>query len=137
MRRRPRGRRYVGTAAHGRSKTYRYYTGWSRARYGTSAGCDIHRFNADDLEAAVGIALLDFFTTSSDVIADAVAQFQALTPGDLTKISHRIRDILANGAPNARKAPFEALIYEITITADGTVKLSSSSRSPDTTKGWP
>jgi site-specific DNA recombinase len=57
------GRRYVGTAAHGRSKTYRYYTCWSRARYGTGGGCDTHRLNADDLEAAIGSALLDFFTT--------------------------------------------------------------------------
>ena len=42
------GRGYIGTAATGRSKTYRYYTCWSRARYGNKAGCDIHRFNADD-----------------------------------------------------------------------------------------
>ncbi|WP_165949659.1 zinc ribbon domain-containing protein [Micromonospora sp. KC207] len=34
------GHRYVGTAAHGRYKTYRYYTCWSRARYGTKTGCD-------------------------------------------------------------------------------------------------
>ena len=31
---------------------YRYYVCWSRVRYGTKAGCDIHRFNADELEAA-------------------------------------------------------------------------------------
>jgi site-specific DNA recombinase len=53
------GRGYIGTAATGRSKTYRYYTCWSRARYGNKAGCDIHRLNADDLEAAIGEALLE------------------------------------------------------------------------------
>jgi site-specific DNA recombinase len=47
------GRGYVGTAAHGRNKTYRYYTCWSRVRYGLEAGCDIHRFNADHLETAI------------------------------------------------------------------------------------
>jgi site-specific DNA recombinase len=192
------GRRYVGTAAQGRYKVYRYYTCWSRVRYGTKAGCDIHRLNADDLETAMSTALLDFYTTSGDLIAEAVAEFQAshtaasaahrdqlamvnrdlkeasaaidryliafekgglddddpdirarlttlknqskrlrirkahleyeldqppqtLTPGDLNKISKRIRHILAQGAPNARKAMFEALIHEITITADDAV----------------
>lgn len=32
------GRRYIGTAARGRSRTYRYYTCFSRNRYGAS-GC--------------------------------------------------------------------------------------------------
>ncbi|MFD0747460.1 recombinase family protein [Phytohabitans flavus] len=194
------GRGYVGTAAHGRYRVYRYYTCWSRARYGTKAGCDIHRFHADEIEAAISAALLDFYTTSnSDVIAKAVAEFQAqhaasthelsaqlaavtrelreaaaavdryltafekgtlddddpdvrtrlsklkeqskqlrarkaqleyeldqppqsITPGDLTKISTRIRQILTDGTPATRKAMFEALIHEVTITADDTVK---------------
>ncbi|MFD2768213.1 recombinase family protein [Micromonospora eburnea] len=42
------GRRYIGTAAHGRNHRYRYYICWSRARYGTNAECDNHRFNADN-----------------------------------------------------------------------------------------
>jgi site-specific DNA recombinase len=193
------GRRYVGTAAHGRYKTYRYYTCWSRVRYGTKAGCDIHRLNADDLEKAISAALLDFYTTGGDLIAEAVTQFQAshaassvairaqlatvnrelkeataaidryliafekgtlddddpdvrarlstlkdqskalrmrkaqleyeldqppqtLTPGDLGKIRRRVRHVLTEGAPNARKAMFEALIHEITITADDAVR---------------
>jgi site-specific DNA recombinase len=70
------GRGYIGTAATGRSKTYRYYTCWSRARYGNKAGCDTHRFNADDLEAAIGDALLDFYTTGHQLITDAIARFQ-------------------------------------------------------------
>jgi site-specific DNA recombinase len=70
------GRRYIGTAARGRYKTYRYYTCWSRARYGTAAGCDIHRLNADDLETAIGDALLDFYTTGTDIITKAAAEFQ-------------------------------------------------------------
>ena len=193
------GRGYVGTAAHGRYKTYRYYTCWSRARYGTKAGCDIHRLNADDLETAIGTALLDFFTTGADLITASVTRFQqlhtasaaghrellatvnrelrdastatdryltafekgtldnddpdirnrlntlksqskalrarraqlefeldqppqTLTLGDLTKIAGHIRDVLTNGTHNTRKAMFEALIHEITISADDTVK---------------
>jgi site-specific DNA recombinase len=71
------GRGYVGTAAHGRYSRYRYYVCWSRVRYGTKAGCDIHRYNANELEAAIGQALLDFYTTGHDVIAEATARFQA------------------------------------------------------------
>ncbi len=47
---------------------------------------------------------------------------QTLTPDDLDKISKRIRHVLTEGAPNARKAMFQALIREITITADDTVR---------------
>jgi DNA invertase Pin-like site-specific DNA recombinase len=47
---------------------------------------------------------------------------QTLTPGDLGKIRRRVRHILTEGAPNAHKAMFEALIHEITITADDAVK---------------
>lgn len=72
---RPRG--YVGTAAHGRTASYRYYTCWSRVRYGTNAGCDIHRFNADAIEQAITTALLDFYTHRGDLIEQAVTEFQA------------------------------------------------------------
>ncbi|TQS45328.1 recombinase family protein [Cryptosporangium phraense] len=51
------GRGYIGTSARGRSATYRYYTCWSRARYGTHAGCDVHRYYADELDTAVMNAL--------------------------------------------------------------------------------
>jgi site-specific DNA recombinase len=193
------GRGYIGTAAHGRSSTYRYYTCWSRARYGTTAGCDVHRFNADAIETAITTALLGFYTNHSQLIADAITAFQArhaadssrqqeelaaltrqlkdtstaidryliafekgtlddedthlrerlatlktqskqlrarkaqlefdldeppeaLTPADQAKIRDYIRDVLAHGTPNARKAMCEALIHEITIVADDTVR---------------
>lgn len=97
------GRRYVGTAAHGRYKTYRYYTCWSRARYGTTAGCDIHRFDADEIEAAIGTALLDFYTASNgEVIATAVADFQAQhaaashdAQAQLTAVTRELREATA------------------------------------------
>jgi site-specific DNA recombinase len=71
------GSKYIGTAAHGRNTRYRYYMCWSRNRYGAKQGCDIHRFNADELETAIGQALLDFYTTGHDVINQAVGEFVA------------------------------------------------------------
>ena len=54
------GRRYVGTAAHGRSNRYRYYTCWTRNRRGAGA-CDNDLVRADALEEAVWDALLDLY----------------------------------------------------------------------------
>jgi site-specific DNA recombinase len=51
------GRHYTGTAAHGRSAVYRYYTCFSRQRYGVKK-CDADRLPADALDAAVLGALL-------------------------------------------------------------------------------
>jgi site-specific DNA recombinase len=79
------GRGYVGTAAHGRTNSYRYYTCWSRVRYGTAAGCDIHRFNADSIETAITTALLDFYTHRGDLIEQAVAEFQAQHSADRSR----------------------------------------------------
>jgi hypothetical protein len=70
---RPRTHRHRG---HWPYRTHQYYTCRSCAHYGTKAGCDIHRFNADDLEPAIGQALLDFYTTGHDLITDAIALFQ-------------------------------------------------------------
>ena len=46
------GRRYIGTAAHGRSARYRYYTCFSRNRHG-SQGCRSDVLRADRLDQAV------------------------------------------------------------------------------------
>jgi site-specific DNA recombinase len=193
------GRGYIGTAAKGRYRTYRYYTCWSRARYGTKAGCDVHRFKAEQIEDAIQAAMLDFYTANSQLVAEAVAQFQqrhaesaaavreqiaALTRDlqqataavdrylhafetgvldhddatvknrlkqlkaqikllrgrkaeleydletppqepdheDLEKIRVAIREVLSQDTPRVRKALYEALIHEITIVADDTVR---------------
>src|SRR5439155_16555490 len=47
---------------------------------------------------------------------------QPLTPADQAKIRDHIHAVLAHGTPNARKAMFEALIHEIIIVADDTVR---------------
>ena len=46
------GRKYIGTAAPGRSRPYRYYTCFSRNRYG-AAGCTRARLAADATDTAV------------------------------------------------------------------------------------
>jgi site-specific DNA recombinase len=50
-------RNYVGSAARGKGHRYRYYTCWTRQRYGKEA-CTGERIRADVLEQAVFAALL-------------------------------------------------------------------------------
>jgi site-specific DNA recombinase len=52
------GQHYTGSAAHGRSARYRYYTCRSRHKYGSSSACSAERLPADELDAAVLDALL-------------------------------------------------------------------------------
>ncbi len=63
----------IGTAATGRNKTYRYYTCWSRARYGTTT-CDAHRLPAEAFDTAVFTAMTNFYRDHHDLIAQAVAR---------------------------------------------------------------
>ena len=65
----------LGTRATGRSRTYRYYTCFTRARYDT-ATCDAPRLNADAVDTAVLDALAGFYRNHRDLIADAVDQAQ-------------------------------------------------------------
>jgi site-specific DNA recombinase len=85
------GRGFIGTAADGRYQRYRYYTCWSRVRYGTDAGCGMYRFNANEVEAAVGRALIDLYTNQADLIDEARAE----SAQDHASASTGIRDQLA------------------------------------------
>jgi site-specific DNA recombinase len=66
----------IGTRAHGRSRVYRYYTCFTRARYDT-ARCSAARLDADAVEHAVTTALAGFYRDQHDLIADAIAAAQA------------------------------------------------------------
>ena len=66
---------YVGTSATGRTRTYRYYTCLSRARYGPG-GCPAPRLPAGETDAAVLQALCDFCANSTELIQDAVTRAQ-------------------------------------------------------------
>ncbi len=65
------GRRYIGTAATGKRHRYRYYSCWSRQRYGSET-CRGERVRADALEAAVFSALGDLYADPS-IIGRAIA----------------------------------------------------------------
>jgi site-specific DNA recombinase len=64
--------RYLGTNAHGRSRTYRYYTCFTRNRYGVDR-CGAPRIDADALDAQVLAALRDFYTNHLDEAEQAIA----------------------------------------------------------------
>jgi len=70
------GHNYIGTAATGRNRTYRYYTCYSRNRYGTS-GCTGPRLPASQADTAVLTALTGFYTKTPDLIGAAVTRAQA------------------------------------------------------------
>jgi site-specific DNA recombinase len=70
------GKAMIGTRAHGRSRVYRYYTCFTRARYDTSR-CAASRLSADAIEPAVIGALASFYRDQHDLIADAVTAAQA------------------------------------------------------------
>ena len=60
---------FIG-AARGRTKFYRYYTCWTRARYG-SAACSADRLNADAADRALLANLAAFCRNHGDLITAA------------------------------------------------------------------
>jgi site-specific DNA recombinase len=64
------GAHYVGTAATGRNNRYRYYTCYTRARYGPKA-CPAERLPADEVESEMTAALLDTYQQTG-LIHDAI-----------------------------------------------------------------
>ncbi|MGI5523207.1 recombinase family protein [Micromonospora sp. CA-259024] len=91
------GQRYIGTSAKGRTRRYRYYTCFTRTRYGKHATCTAPRLPADDLDHMILRALLDFYTTAEPVLAAMIdrAHAQHDTTSDdrraeLTAIAHQI-----------------------------------------------
>lgn len=66
------GQGYLGTAATGKRQRYRYYTCFTRNRYGTMH-CDAPRIRADALEEAVLQAMGEFYRDHTTTIMDAVA----------------------------------------------------------------
>jgi site-specific DNA recombinase len=69
------GKSYLGTAARGRNRTYRYYTCYTRNRYGTSH-CDAPRIDAERLDNQVLQALGAFYRTSTHLITEAITAAQ-------------------------------------------------------------
>jgi site-specific DNA recombinase len=70
------GSAMIGTRAHGKTRTYRYYSCYRRTRYDTAA-CGGQRINAGAIEQAVIAALAGFYRHQHELIADAIAYAQA------------------------------------------------------------
>jgi site-specific DNA recombinase len=70
------GKAMIGTRAHGRSRIYRYYTCFTRARY-DSARCHASRLDADAVEQAAITALAGFYRDQHDLSGEAIAAAQA------------------------------------------------------------
>ncbi|MGC4895468.1 recombinase family protein [Micromonospora sp. DT31] len=91
------GQRYIGTSANGRTRRYRYYTCFTRTRYGKHATCDAPRLPADDLDNAILKALHDFYATAEPVLTAMIERAhtqRASTTDDrsaeLTALAHQI-----------------------------------------------
>ncbi|MET7420502.1 recombinase family protein [Dactylosporangium sp. NPDC005555] len=67
------GNKYIGTSARGRNQTYRYYTCYSRSRYGTH-GCSAPRLDAPATDDATLQALYNFYSDADTLIRDAIAE---------------------------------------------------------------
>ncbi|WP_434742462.1 recombinase family protein [Micromonospora sp. SH-82] len=66
------GQRYIGTSANGRTRCYRYYTCFTRTRYGKHATCTAPRLPADDLDQMIMRALHDFYATAEPVLTATI-----------------------------------------------------------------
>ncbi|TAN34907.1 hypothetical protein EPN29_00900 [bacterium] len=69
------GKRYVGTAAHGRNARYRYYTCFSRNRHGRQ-GCRSDVLRADLLDQAVLESLMATYA-DSEVVGAAIERWHS------------------------------------------------------------
>jgi site-specific DNA recombinase len=68
-------KQYLGTAATGRSARYRYYTCYTRQRYGTER-CDADRLPAEQLESAIRQSIRTTYRRH-DLLAKAIAEWRA------------------------------------------------------------
>jgi site-specific DNA recombinase len=75
------GAAMVGSAAHGRSGRYRYYTCFTRHRYGKSKGCAAERIPADALEEQL-LALLASALADARFLERAVAAAASHADGE-------------------------------------------------------
>jgi site-specific DNA recombinase len=90
------GCKYVGASATGKLRRYRYYTCFSRIRYGRS-GCQAPRIDADLLDPAATTALVDFFART-DVITEAIANEHRLRAQDAAQHAAELDSLAGRAA---------------------------------------
>ena len=87
------GKRYQGGTATGNRYTYRYYTCFSRQRYGSTT-CDSERLPADEVEQAVLDALVTTYERH-DLIEEAVAAARQQASANLGQSEHELAAVTA------------------------------------------
>ena len=87
------GRRYIGTAAHGRTARYRYYTCFSRNRHGRQ-GCRSDVVRADLLDQAVLESLLATYADTT-VVRAAIERWRSRAASEAPDTASDIRRIEA------------------------------------------
>jgi site-specific DNA recombinase len=85
------GSAMLGTRAHGRTRTYRYYTCYRRTRY-DSTTCGSQRIDADAIEDAMTAELAAFYRDQHGLIAAAITKAQA---SHTAEIDTRHRELAA------------------------------------------
>jgi site-specific DNA recombinase len=83
------GRRYIGTAAHGRNARYRYYTCFSRNRHGRQ-GCRADVLRADLLDQAVLESLLTTYA-DTEVVSAAIERWRSRASQEVPERAAEIR----------------------------------------------
>jgi site-specific DNA recombinase len=95
------GKHYLGTAATGNKYTYRYYTCYSRNKYGTHS-CNAERLPAEQLDQAVIDALLTtyqnvgLFEKAVAAVAERRAERQQIDHKELQVVEAEINDAEAS-----------------------------------------
>src|SRR4029077_11095185 len=87
------GKRYIGTAAHGRNARYRYYTCFSRNRHGRQ-GCRSDVLRADLLDQAVLESLLATYA-DSDVVNAAMDRWRSRAADQAPDAASQVRRLEA------------------------------------------
>jgi site-specific DNA recombinase len=86
-------KQYLGTAATGRSARYRYYTCYSRQRYGPIR-CDADRLSADALESKMRYRLQETFA-KTPLIEEAIERWRADHHADTPKVEDQLAQVKA------------------------------------------
>ncbi len=102
------GKRYVGTAAHGRNARYRYYTCFSRNRHGRQ-GCRSDVLRADLLDQAVLESLLATYA-DSEVVSAAIERWRSCSAQQGPENASQVRRLEAeiSGSESAVRRYYNA-----------------------------
>ncbi|WP_084599775.1 recombinase family protein [Actinoplanes subtropicus] len=90
------GSKFIGASATGKLPRYRYYTCFSRTRYGR-AGCQAPRIDADLLDPAAAEALVAFFART-DLITTAIANQHRLRAEEIAQHTAELDSLTGRAA---------------------------------------